>query len=123
MKHYLSNIFGPPPETRPTLHNPLGLTLGLKSSLTSPQLGWKAAAIAFPFRAKSEVMLQSPPRRKWHIFFFYKVRYVIYHQPSEPKKYVSTHHSYTPNLSRSSTVVTLTSLSIELQSSGPTCCP
>ena len=92
----------PPPETRPTLHNPLGLSQGLKSSLTSPQLGRKAAAIALPFWAKSDVMLQSPPRRKWYIF--YEVRYVRYRQPSEPKKCVSIHRSHTPNLPRSSTV-------------------
>ena len=107
-----------PPETRSRLHIPLGLSQGLKSSLTSPQLGRKAAAIALPFWAKSDVMLQSPPRRKWYIF--YEVRYVRYRQPSEPKKCVSTHRSHTPNLPRSSTVVTLTILSIKLQSSGPT---
>ena len=105
----------PPPETRPTLHNPLGLSLGLKSSLTSPQLGWKAAAIALPFWAKTDVMLQRPQRRKYTIF--YEVRYVRYHQP---KKFVSTHCSHTITLPWSSTVVTLTILSIKLQSLGPT---
>ena len=62
-------------------------------------------------------MLQSPPRRKWYIF--YVVKYVRYSQPSEPKKCVSTHRSHTPNLPWSSTVVTLTIFSIKLQSSGP----
>ncbi len=97
----------PPAETRPTLHNPLGLSLGLKFSLTSPQFGRKAAAIALPFWAKTDIMLQSPPRRKYTIF--YEDRYVRYRQP---KKCVSTHRSHThvcsPTLPKSSTVVTLT---------------
>ena len=39
-----------PPETRPRLHNPLGLSQGLKSSSTCPQIGVTAAAIAMPLQ-------------------------------------------------------------------------
>ena len=41
-----------PPETRPTLHIPLGLSEGLKSSSAGPQLWRKAAAIALPKQAQ-----------------------------------------------------------------------
>ena len=58
-----------PPESRPTLHNPLGLSQGLKSSSTSPQNGMKAAAIAMQFNPKMGIMRQSPSRRTQYVFY------------------------------------------------------
>ena len=64
------------PETRPRLHNPLGLSQGLKSSSTGPQLGGKTVPIALPFRAKRGVMVQTPTRRSWYVSYDnFDVRY------------------------------------------------
>ena len=62
-----------PPESRPTLHNPLGLSQGLKSSSTSPQNGTKAAAIAMQFNPKMGIMRQSPSRRTRYVFYGIKM--------------------------------------------------
>ena len=62
-----------PPESRPTLHNPLGLSQGLKSSSTSPQNGAKAAAIAMQFNPKMGIMRQSPSRRTRYVFYGIKM--------------------------------------------------
>ena len=62
-----------PPESCPTLHNPLGLSQGLKSSLTSPQNGTKAAAIAMHFNPKMGIMHQSPSRRTRCAFYGIKM--------------------------------------------------
>ena len=55
----------PTPETRPRLHNPLGLSRELKSSSTGPQLGAKTAETAIP---KLTQMVQSPPHTFWYVF-------------------------------------------------------
>jgi hypothetical protein len=41
-----------PPETRPRLHNTLGLSQGLESSTAGPQIGVKTAAIAMQLQGK-----------------------------------------------------------------------
>jgi hypothetical protein len=58
-----------PHESRPTLHNPLGLSQGLKSRSTSPQNGTKAAAIAMLFNSKMGIMRQSGSRRTRYTFY------------------------------------------------------
>ncbi len=57
-----------PPESCLTLHNPLGLSQGLKSCSTSPQNGTKAAAIAMQFNRKMGIMRQSPSCRTRYVF-------------------------------------------------------
>ena len=69
----MSDIFGHscglnihPLENRPRLHNPVGLSWGLKSSSTGPQLGAKAPETAMP---KLTQRVQSPPRTFWYVFY------------------------------------------------------
>ena len=56
----------PPPENRPRLHNPLGLSWGLKSSSRGPQLGVKTTETAMPELTQ---MVQSPPCTFWYVFY------------------------------------------------------
>jgi len=58
-----------PHETQPRLHNPLGLSQGLKSSSTGHQIGAKTASIAMRLQ---DIMVQSPPCRKWYVFYVQK---------------------------------------------------
>ncbi len=62
-----------PCESRPTLHNLLGLSQGLNSSSTSPQNGTKAAEIAMQFNPKMGIMRQSPSRRTLYVFYGIKM--------------------------------------------------
>jgi hypothetical protein len=56
----------PPTETQPRLHNPLGLSWELKSSLTGHHLEAKTAETAIP---KLTQMVQSPPHILWYVFY------------------------------------------------------
>ena len=56
----------PHPENWPRLHNPLGLSWGLKSSSTGPQLGAKTPETAM---TKLTQMVQSPPHTFWYVFY------------------------------------------------------
>ena len=67
-----------PPEIWSRLHNPLGLSQGLKSSSTGPQFPVKAAVIAMPLQAKTDEMVQSPTHKNCYVF--YGVQYVRYHE-------------------------------------------
>ncbi len=84
------------PESRPTLHNPLGLSQGLKSSSTSPQNGTKAAAIAMQFNPKMGIMRQSPSRRTRYVFYGIKMSDIVSPQNSR-KISQHAHSSHTPN--------------------------
>ena len=80
-----------PPESRPTLHNPLGLSQGLKSSSTSPQNGTKAAAIAMQFNPKMGIMRQSPSRRTRYVF--YRIKMSDIESPQNSRK-ISQHTQF-----------------------------
>jgi hypothetical protein len=84
-----------PLESRPTLHNPLGLSHGLKSSSTSPQNRTKAAAIAMQFHPKIGIMRQSPSCRTRYIFYGIKMSDI--ESPQNARKSASMHSSHTPN--------------------------
>jgi hypothetical protein len=61
----------PPLETRPTLHSPLGLSQGLKSSSTRE---WgKGSCIAMLFNTKIGIMVQSLTSRTWYVFYGVKM--------------------------------------------------
>ena len=81
-----------PSETWPKLCNPLGLSQGLKSSLTGPQLWTKTAAIEVLFWVISIIMVQSPTSRNWYVF--YRVKYVRYCQLSEASKHTKFSPSF-----------------------------
>ena len=97
LNHDLSDIFGNWCSLNshpPRLHNPLGLSQGLKSSLSGHQLGAKKAAIALLFWAESDVMAQSPTRGMQYVF--YGVKYIRYCPLSEAiQKFASLHTVHT----------------------------
>ncbi len=100
----------PIPGTQPRLHNPLGLSEGLKSSSTGPQLLRKAAAIALSWQAKNDEIAQSPSRRNWYVF--YGVRYVRYgssksHQKNSLTQAILMHNNHTQYTITLNTTITL----------------
>ena len=57
-----------PPETRPRLQNPLGLSWELESSSTYPQVAKITNSNYLPTMFWNEIMIQSPPCRKRNVF-------------------------------------------------------